>query len=179
VPRRQAETEAVRRFGPVTPIARATLRRSFAALTFEMLRAALFLAGCGLVAAGISGLVAVVMNLWFGRSFVGGVGFFADQRASINETADDAVVLRVIAGLVRLFASAPLALCCRPDNLSSACPVVDRCSPWRPAHISSSAQPVLAVEAARNETVRVHSSRRRVRLRVTCGDIAVWRTALT
>jgi hypothetical protein len=44
----------------------------------------------------------LVMNLWFGRSFVGGVRFFADQGASINETADDAVVLRVIAGLVGL-----------------------------------------------------------------------------
>ena len=42
------------------------------------------------------------MNLWFGRSFVGGVRFFADQGASITETADDAVVLRVIAGLVGL-----------------------------------------------------------------------------
>jgi hypothetical protein len=79
MPRQDAETEAVRRFGPVTPIARATSRRSFAALAFETLRAALFLAACGLVAIGISGLVALVMNLWFGRSFVGGVRFFADQ----------------------------------------------------------------------------------------------------
>jgi hypothetical protein len=102
MPRQDAETEAVRRFGPVTPIVRATSRRSFAALAFETLRAALFLAGCGLVAIGISGLVALVMNLWFGQSFVGGVRFFADQGASINETADDAVVLRVIAGLVGL-----------------------------------------------------------------------------
>ena len=102
MPPQDAETEAVRRFGPVTPIVRATSRRSFAALASETLRAALFLAGCGLVAIGISGLVALVMNLWFGRSFVGGVRFFADQGASINETADDAVVLRVIAGLVGL-----------------------------------------------------------------------------
>ena len=102
MPRQEAETEAVRRFGPVTPIARATSRRSFAVLAFETLRAALFLAGCGLVAVGISGLVALVMNLWFGRTFVGGVRFFADQSASINETADDAVVLRVIAGLIGL-----------------------------------------------------------------------------
>jgi hypothetical protein len=100
--RPEAETEAVRRFGPVTPISRATSRRSFAALTLETLRGALFLAACGLVAVGISGLVALVMNLWFGRSFVGGVRFFADQGASIDETADDAVVLRVIAGLIGL-----------------------------------------------------------------------------
>jgi hypothetical protein len=102
LPRPDAETEAVRRFGPITPIVRATSRRSFVALAFETLRAALFLAGCGLVAVGISGLVALVMNLWFGRSFVGAVRFFADQTASVNETAADAVVLRVSAGLVGL-----------------------------------------------------------------------------
>ena len=72
----QAETEAVRRFGPVTPIVHATFRRSVLALVFETLRAALFLAGCGLVAVGISGLVALVMNLWAGRSFVGGQTVF-------------------------------------------------------------------------------------------------------
>ena len=78
--RQEAEIEAVRRFGPVTPIVRATLRRSLAALVFETLRAALFLAGCGLVAVGISGLVAFAMNLWFGRSFVGGVSVFGFGR---------------------------------------------------------------------------------------------------
>ena len=54
--RQEAETEAVRRFGPVTPIVRATVRRSRVALVFETVRAALFLGGCGLVAVGISGL---------------------------------------------------------------------------------------------------------------------------
>ncbi len=100
--RQEAEIEAVRRFGPVTPIVRATVRRSLAALVFETLRAALFLAGCGLVAVGISGLVAFAMNLWFGRSFVGGVSVFGFGGASVNETADDAVVLRVIAGVIGL-----------------------------------------------------------------------------
>lgn len=100
--RQEAEAEAVRRFGPVTPIVRATLRRSFAALVVETLRAALFLGGCGLVAVGISGLVALVMNLWFGRSFVGGVSVLPFHGASVDETADDAVVLRVIAGLAGL-----------------------------------------------------------------------------
>jgi hypothetical protein len=100
--RQEAETEAVRRFGPVTPIVRATVRRSLAALVLETLRAALFLAGCGLVAVGVSGLVAFAMNLWFGRSFVGGVSVFGFHGASVNETADDAVVLRVIAGLIGL-----------------------------------------------------------------------------
>jgi MYXO-CTERM domain-containing protein len=98
----EAETEAVRRFGPVTPIVQATVRRSVLALVFETLRAALFLAGCGLVAVGISGLVALVMNLWAGRSFVGGQTVFPGAGPSVQETADDAVVLRIIAGLVGL-----------------------------------------------------------------------------
>jgi hypothetical protein len=98
----EAEAEAVRRFGPVTPIVRSTFRRSFLALVLETLRAAVFLAGCGLVAVGISGLVALVMNLSAGRSFVGGVTVFAGPGGSIQETADDAVVLRVIAGLAGL-----------------------------------------------------------------------------
>ena len=99
-----AETEAVRRFGPATPIAQATARRSFLTLVLETSRAALFLAGCGLVAVGISGLVALVMNVWAGRSFVGGVTIFPGQGPgpSVQEVADDAVVLRVIAGLVGL-----------------------------------------------------------------------------
>jgi hypothetical protein len=102
--RQAAELEAVRRFGPVTPIVRATSRRSFLTLVLETLRGALFLAGCGLVAVGISGLVALVMNVLAGRSFVGGVTVFQSQGPgpSVQEVADDAVVLRVIAGLVGL-----------------------------------------------------------------------------
>lgn len=102
--RQAAETEAVRRFGPVTPIVHAASRRSFLTLVVETLRGALFLAGCGLVAVGISGLVALVMNVWAGRSFVGGVTVFPGQGPgpSVQEVADDAVVLRVIAGLVGL-----------------------------------------------------------------------------
>ncbi len=102
--RQAAETEAVRRFGPVAPIVHATARRSLRALVLETLRAAVFLAGCGLVAVGISGLVALVMNVWAGRSFVGGVTVFPGQGPgpSVQEVADDAVVLRVIAGLVGL-----------------------------------------------------------------------------
>lgn len=100
----EAESQAVQRFGPVRPIARATFRRSFMALVVETLRAALFLAGCGLIAIGISGLVALVMNLSVGRSFVGGQTVFPGlgPEASVAETADDAVVLRVLAGLAGL-----------------------------------------------------------------------------
>lgn len=99
-----AEAEAVRRFGPVQPVAQASFRGSFRALVLETVRAAVFLAGWGLVAIGISGLVAFVMNLSAGRSFVGGVTVFPGGNGpSIQETADDAVVLRVLAGLLGLF----------------------------------------------------------------------------
>jgi hypothetical protein len=64
------------------------------------LRSAVFLIGSALVAIGISGLVALMMNVCLGRSFVGGVSVFPLHRASIAETADDAVVLRVLAGVV-------------------------------------------------------------------------------
>lgn len=98
----EAETEAVRRFGPITPIARATSRASLATLAVEASRAGLFLAGCGLAAVGVSGLVALVMNVWAGKSFVGGRTVFLGPGPgpSVQEVADDAVVLRVLAGLI-------------------------------------------------------------------------------
>ena len=101
--RLDAEIEAVRRFGPVEPIAQAMPRRSFGALVFETLRAAIYLGGWGLVAVGVSGLVALVMNVWAGPSFVGAGTVFRGPGASVDEVAADAVVLRVIAGLVGMF----------------------------------------------------------------------------
>lgn len=98
----EAEAAAVRRFGPVTPVVRAASHSSLRALVLETARAALFLGGCGLVAVGASGLVALVMNAVAGRSFVGGQTLFPGHGASVQETADDAVVLRVIAGLLGL-----------------------------------------------------------------------------
>jgi hypothetical protein len=70
----------------------------------ETLRGALLLGSCGLIAVGISGLVALVMNVSFGYSFVGGQTTFpgTGPGPSVAETADDAVVLRVLAGLVGL-----------------------------------------------------------------------------
>lgn len=98
--REQAEADAVQRFGPVAPLARAAFGRALASLVLETVRAAVFLAGCGLAAIGVSGLVALVMNLWAGRSFVGGQTVFGGPGPSVREIADDAVVLRVLAGLV-------------------------------------------------------------------------------
>jgi len=63
----QAEAEAVRRFGPLAPIVGSTRRQSWWALTFETLRAALLLGGVGLVAVGVSGVVALVLNVVAGR----------------------------------------------------------------------------------------------------------------
>jgi hypothetical protein len=98
--RRAAEAEAVRRFGPPDPIVRAAYRSSFLALTLETARAAWYLLGCGLLAIGCSGLVALVMNVAAGRSFVGGATALTGGHASVQETADDAVVLRGLAGVV-------------------------------------------------------------------------------
>ena len=74
--RLDAEREAVRRFGPVSPIVRVGNRRSVLTLVLETLRAAVFLGSCGLIAIGASGLVAFAMNVAFGESFVGGVTAF-------------------------------------------------------------------------------------------------------
>jgi hypothetical protein len=98
--RLDAEAEAVRRHGPVAPIVRATGRQSFVALVAETFRAAVLLGSCGLVAVGISGLVALVMNVSVGPSFVGATNGSPFSGGSVDETAHDAVVLRVVAGLI-------------------------------------------------------------------------------
>jgi hypothetical protein len=104
LPQAEAEAEAVRRFGPIAPIVRETTRRSLVSLVAETARGGVFLGACGLIAVGISGLVALVMNIAVGRSFVGGVTTFPGQGQgpSVDEVADDAVVLRVIAGVIGL-----------------------------------------------------------------------------
>ena len=96
----EAENEAVRRFGPVTPLVDSAHRRSLRTLTLETVRAAVFLASWGLISVGISGLVVLVMNLSAGRTFVGGRMVGQGRGVSVQETADDAVVLRVIAGFL-------------------------------------------------------------------------------
>lgn len=102
LPRVEAERQAVARFGPTTNLARSSRRRSFAALGTETLRAAILLGGSGLVAIGLSGGVIAVMNALFDRSFVGGATVLGFGGSSDAETAHDAVVLRVLAGIVGL-----------------------------------------------------------------------------
>jgi hypothetical protein len=81
-----------------------------------------FLAGCGLVAVGITGLVALVMNLWIGRSLAGRGPFLADEGTSINQTAGDAVIPRVIAGLVGLLMLLGYLAVRRPANFPPPLP---------------------------------------------------------
>lgn len=103
--REAAEAEAVRRFGPAEPLVRAEQSNSLRALAVESLRALIVLAGLGLVAVGVSGLVVAAMNAMFGRAFVGAglpvaISSPDGHPATVAENADDAVVLRVLAGLV-------------------------------------------------------------------------------
>jgi hypothetical protein len=101
MPRVEAEREAVRHFGTSTDLARATGRHAFAALVMETLRAAVLLGACGLVAVGLSGGVVALMNALLGQRFVGGTTMW-DTGGSVTEIAQDAVVLRVLTGVVGL-----------------------------------------------------------------------------
>ncbi len=101
-PRVDAEREAVRRFGPVTDPARTSWRRSFGALVLETLHAAILLGACGLGAVGLSGGVVAMMNALFGQRFVGGATVLGTGGSTVTETAQDAVVLRVLAGVAGL-----------------------------------------------------------------------------
>lgn len=102
MPRVEAEREVLRRFGPPAEMTRDSWRRSFGALVLETLRASVLLGGCGLVAVGLSGVVVAVMNALFGSSFVGGATVLGTGGSTVVETAQDAVVLRLLAGLVGL-----------------------------------------------------------------------------
>jgi hypothetical protein len=105
----EAEREAVRRIGPATDLARDSWRRSFGALVWETLRAAVLLGACGLVAVGLSGAVVAVMNALFGQSFVGGTTVWGTGGSTVTETAHDAVALRLLAGLAGLLVLAGYA----------------------------------------------------------------------
>lgn len=101
--RLEAESEAVRRFGASRPLARADAGRSFGRLVIDTGEAVTVLGAIGLVAIGLSGLVAAAMIALFGRGFVGGGlanSVFGGPPASVPEDAGDAVSLRVLAGVI-------------------------------------------------------------------------------
>ena len=102
-----AEREAVRRFGATRPLVRAHQRRSFGRLVVDTAQAVVFLGAIGLTAVGASGLVVAAMSALFGRDFVGAqlpnwISVAGGHPASVAENADDAVALRVLAGLAGL-----------------------------------------------------------------------------
>ncbi|HEY3952518.1 MAG TPA: hypothetical protein VGM53_04025 [Streptosporangiaceae bacterium] len=127
MPLREAQLAAISAFGPVKAVVHAHASRpdgfvrgrTPAAILGDLLLAGWRLAGTGLVAVGGSGLVALLMNLAFGRAFTGqapaGVTFGkADcaywmglwpgahgcAAAHLLEASSDAVVLRAGAGVM-------------------------------------------------------------------------------
>ncbi|HEY1642097.1 MAG TPA: hypothetical protein VGG35_15500, partial [Streptosporangiaceae bacterium] len=124
---REAQEAAISAFGSVTAVVRAHAARPAgfirgrrpAAIVGDLVLAAWKLAGTGLIAIGISGLVVLVMNLAFGRAFTGqapaGVTFgkadcaywmglwpgaHSCAAAHVLEASSDAVVLRAGAGVM-------------------------------------------------------------------------------
>lgn len=98
----EAEREAVRRLGPCGELTRGSWQRSFTTMVLEVIRAAVLLGGCGLIAVGLSGGIVAVMNAVAGDSFVGAATVLGTGSHSITETAQDAVSLRVLVGVVGL-----------------------------------------------------------------------------
>lgn len=105
-----AEREAVRSLGPVGELARGTWLHSFTSLVSEVVRAAILLGGCGLVAVGVSGGLAAIMNALAGYNFVGAATVLGMGGSSVTESAQDAVSLRVFAGTLGLIVLAAYAL---------------------------------------------------------------------
>jgi hypothetical protein len=98
--RADAEREAVRRFGPATDLVRNSWGRSFSAMVGEIGRAAILLGGWGLVAVGVSGALAALMNALAGRRFVGEATVL--DRPAPDRRLDDAQL-----DAVRLIPAAP------------------------------------------------------------------------
>ncbi|HEY2442595.1 MAG TPA: hypothetical protein VGI31_05635, partial [Streptosporangiaceae bacterium] len=123
----EAQLAAISAFGSITAVVRAHASRpdgfirgrTPAAILGDLILAGWKLAGAGLIAVGISGLVALLMNLTLGRAFTGrapaGVSFQkADcahwmnlwpgahtcAAAHMLEASSDAVVLRSAAGVM-------------------------------------------------------------------------------
>ena len=105
-----AEREAVRRLGSSRDLARDASRQSFRGLVEETVLGAVLLGACGLVAVGLSGALVAIMNGLFGDGFVGRATVLGVGGASVNESAQDAVVLRLLAGVAGLLVLAAYVL---------------------------------------------------------------------
>jgi hypothetical protein len=139
--RREAEEYAISSFGSVSAVVRAHDHRSSRSLLLAVGRdltlAGWMLGAVGLVAVGVSGLVAAVMNQVFGREFVGGApataGFPASAcrhflavqpaahscaQAAMLENSHDAVSLRLLAGVAGLILLAAYYLASRAGRRS-------------------------------------------------------------
>jgi hypothetical protein len=120
---REAQQAAISSFGSVRAVIRAheVSRGGIAAVLVDLCLAAWKLGALGLLAVGASGLVAAVMNVTLGRSFVGAApsgttypasacrywlsiwpGAHTCARAAMLENSSDAVSLRVAAGMLGL-----------------------------------------------------------------------------
>ena len=102
-----ASMPSARRCGGSAPSAAAGARRpaahASAGCSLDTGRAVTLLGGIGLLAIGVSGLLAGAMGALFGRRFRRRRvwrSVFGGARASVAETAHDAMALRVLAGLV-------------------------------------------------------------------------------
>jgi hypothetical protein len=123
----EAQLAAISAFGPVTAVVRAHASRpdgfirgrTPAAILGDLVLAGWKLAGTGLIAVGVSGIVVLLMNIVFGRAFTGqapaGVSFPQARcaywlsvwpgartcaAAHMLEASSDAVILRAGAGVI-------------------------------------------------------------------------------
>jgi hypothetical protein len=132
----EAERAAVANFGPPTGV---VPRPGVPAILGDLTYLGVKLGAIGLVAVGLSGLVALVMNLAFGRSFVGnGAGNYSAAdcqrylaiwphatscaQAAMFEGSSDAVSLRVAAGLVGALVLVALRFWRRPARTTPTLP---------------------------------------------------------
>lgn len=120
--RLEAEREAVRRLGPRSELTRGSWQRSFTTMVLEVMRGAILLGGCGLVAVGLSGAIAAVMNSVAGDSFVGAVTVLGMGHHPVTEAAQDAVSLRALAGILGLAVLACYALARRHTQPATVLP---------------------------------------------------------
>ena len=134
--RAEAELAAVRRFGPPERVVPPLVRADPLAGLRRLVSSAAVLGGIGLLAIGVSGLVAGLLGLAFGKPFVSGDGpgvTYTSQRcadfleyhpeagscsaAAVAHHFDEVVFYRLYAGVLGLLALAGLGLLLRVPRL--------------------------------------------------------------